>query len=218
MRALRRGDASELEAEALRKGVNGNYSLGLSFLHVFDLFIWVSAAACSSAYWLEKWNLTWCYNNYIYGRATGSGRMYRWYSWEELLQNRRILQLIVGLQMERGASRSVTNAGVSLTRAAKVLHHSSTHLSQRQGCHKVARVAERRRILLLGDLTVYADWICGTVEIQLDPFTLYFLQFYLLAYLFTLFSINCIHCLIICYKSTLYETCFSCSCVETASL
>lgn len=90
---------------------------------------------------------------------------------------------------------------MSLTRAAKVLHHSCTHLSQRQGCHKVARVAERRRILLLGDLTVYADSICGTIEIPLDPFTLFSSNFiYLLIYLpTTLFSINCIHCLIICY-------------------
>lgn len=63
-------------------------------------------------------------------------------------KNCRILQLMVGLQMECDASRSVTNAGVSLTRAAKVLQHSSTHLSRRQGCHKVARVAERCRILL----------------------------------------------------------------------
>lgn len=78
--------------------------------------------------------------------------MYQSYSWEELFQNHRILQLIVGLQMERGASISVTNAGVSLTRAAKVLHHSSTHLSQRQGCHKVATVADRCRILPLGDI------------------------------------------------------------------
>lgn len=184
MRALRRGAASEFETEAPRKGVNGNYSLGLSSLHVFNLFIWVSAAACSSAYWLEKWNLTWCYSNYIYGRAPCTGRMYQLYSWEELLPNCRILPLIVGLQMERGASRRVTNAGVSLTRAAKVLHHSSTHLSQRQGCHKVTGAAERRRILLLGDLTVYADWIWGTIEIQLDPFTLFSFTFiYLLIYL-----------------------------------
>lgn len=190
MRALRRGVASELETEALRKGVNGNYSLGLSFLHVFDLFIWVSAAACSSAYWLEKWNLTWSYNNYIYGRATCFGRMYQSYSWEELLQNRRILQLIVGLQLERGASRSVTNAGVSLTRAAKVLHHSSTHLSQRQG-RKGGRKTQNPAAW-----RSYADWICGTIEIQLHPFTLFLLQFSVLVCLFTVFFI---HCLIICY-------------------
>lgn len=170
MRALRRGDPSELEAEVLRNSVNGNFSLGVSFLHVFT-FIRMSDAAYSSA----NWHLIWCYNNYIYGSATCSGRMRPSCSWEEFLQNRRILQPIAGVQTELGASRRVTNAGVSLTRAAKVLHHSSTHLSQRQGCHKVARAAESCRSLLLGDLTVYADWmcICGTVEIQSAPSTLF---------------------------------------------